>query len=475
MLKEKAKLFSNILFSLDILFTFLSFFAAYFIRDFLTSKLKYLKPLFPLKEYIWMLLFIIPVWAILFKIFRLYKSKRLSPFCSEIWQIFKVLFIANLLLGSFIFALKYYYISRPLIFLFAFINFAFLTVERALVRLIMWQIRKDGYNYRTVVIVGINEEAKQFAKIIEKNSHWGLRLLGFISESNIERKKKVYGYPIIGKIKDIPMLIKKIAIDEIAFCLDEIKFEKLNPLLLISEEAGITTRIVCNFFPLHFAKTDYDTVEGLPHLIFSPIPNNETAIFIKRVIDFFVSFSFIIILSPLFLLIAILIKLTSPGPVIFKQLRVGLNGRRFTLYKFRSMISNAEEMKKEFKSLNIMQGPVFKIEEDPRLTKVGKFLRKFSLDELPQLWNVVKGEMSLVAPRPPIPEEVEKYNQWQRRRLSVHPGITCIWQTYGRNKISDFNEWAKLDLQYIDNWSLWLDFKILLMTLPPVLISKGAV
>lgn len=475
MLKEKAKLFSNILFSLDIFFTFFSFFTAYFIRDVLTSKLKYFKHLYPLKEYIWMLLFIIPVWAILFKIFGLYKSKRLGPFSSEIWQVFKALFFANILLASLIFTLKYHYISRPLIFLFGLITFVFLIIERALLRLIMWQIRKNGYNYRTIVIAGINKKARELAKVIEKNSHWGVKLLGFISESNIERKKKIYGYSIIGKFKDIPMLIKDIAIDEIAFCLDEIKFEKLNPLLLICEEAGITTRIVCNFFPLRIAKTDYDIIEGLPHLIFSPIPNNEAAIFIKRVIDFFVSFSLIIIFSPLFLLIAILIKLTSKCPVIFKQIRVGLNGRKFTLYKFRSMVSNAEKVKKKLKSLNIMKGPVFKITNDPRLTKVGKFLRKFSLDELPQLWNVIKGEMSLVGPRPPIPEEVEKYNQWQRRRLSVRPGITCIWQAYGRNKISDFNEWAKLDLEYIDNWSLWLDFKILLKTLPATVLSKGAI
>jgi lipopolysaccharide/colanic/teichoic acid biosynthesis glycosyltransferase len=180
----------------------------------------------------------------------------------------------------------------------------------------------------------------------------------------------------------------------------------------------------------------------------------------------------LVMLSPLLLLVALLIKLTSPGSVIFRQVRCGLGGRRFVLYKFRSMIVEAEEVKSQFNHLNEMSGPVFKLSNDPRCTLLGKWLRKFSIDELPQLVNILKGDMSFVGPRPPIPEEVEKYERWQRRRLRMKPGLTCLWQVRGRNDI-DFGEWMKLDLQYIDTWSLLLDLKICLKTIPIVLLGKG--
>ena len=182
----------------------------------------------------------------------------------------------------------------------------------------------------------------------------------------------------------------------------------------------------------------------------------------------------IILLSPLYLIIAGLIKLTSPGPVLFIQKRVGLNNRKFVLFKFRTMYKDAQERRSELQNLNEMDGPVFKIKNDPRVTSVGRFLRKFSIDEFPQLFNVLFGRMSLVGPRPPIPKEVREYDAWQRRRLSMRPGLTCLWQVNGRNGKVNFNEWMKLDLDYLDNWSLWLDFKILTKTIPVVLLGIGA-
>ncbi|NUN24542.1 MAG: sugar transferase [Candidatus Jettenia caeni] len=178
--------------------------------------------------------------------------------------------------------------------------------------------------------------------------------------------------------------------------------------------------------------------------------------------------------APVFAIAAIAVKATSTGRIFFQQQRCSRNGRKFMVYKFRTMVENAESMLKDLLAYNEMSGPVFKMENDPRLTNVGKFLRKYSIDELPQLWSVLKGDMSLIGPRPPVPEEVSQYEPWQRRRLSMRPGLTCLWQVYGRNKISDFNEWMRLDLNYIDNWSLWLDCKILLRTLPVVLFGIGA-
>jgi len=179
------------------------------------------------------------------------------------------------------------------------------------------------------------------------------------------------------------------------------------------------------------------------------------------------------LLSPLFLFVTLLIKLTSSGPIFFKQKRIGLNGREFVLYKFRTMYKDAEKQQKMLEALNEMDGPVFKIRKDPRITPVGKFLRKFSIDELPQLFNVFIGHMSLIGPRPPLPNEVIQYETWQRRRLSMRPGITCLWQISGRNEI-DFEEWMRLDLEYLDNWSLWVDIKILVKTIPVVLFGSGA-
>ena len=197
-------------------------------------------------------------------------------------------------------------------------------------------------------------------------------------------------------------------------------------------------------------------------------------LFIKRIFDFVVSAMALILFAPIFLFSAFLIKVASPGPVLFKQERCSLHGRKFTFYKFRTMVVDAESRLKDILEYNEMNGPVFKMTNDPRVTRLGKWLRKYILDELPQLWNVFKGDMSLVGPRPPLPSEVEKYDNWQRRKLSMRPGITCLWQVRGRSELTDFNEWMKLDLEYIDNWSFWLDFKILLKTIPIVLLTRGA-
>jgi exopolysaccharide biosynthesis polyprenyl glycosylphosphotransferase len=209
-----------------------------------------------------------------------------------------------------------------------------------------------------------------------------------------------------------------------------------------------------------------------PLLTFSATPDDEWLL-LKRVIDFTMALVLLVVLSPLFLILAVLVKLTSPGPIFFRQTRCGLGGRKFTLFKFRSMMADADQRREELDALNEVDGPVFKIRNDPRCTPVGRFMRKFSLDELPQLVNIIKGNMSLVGPRPPLPEEVEKYERWQRRRLRMQPGLTCLWALEGRSQLS-FRRWMELDLEYIDHWSMALDWKILLRTIPIVLLGRGA-
>ena len=213
---------------------------------------------------------------------------------------------------------------------------------------------------------------------------------------------------------------------------------------------------------------------GIPMISYQMTPSSFTALVFKRLCDLVISGLGLVFISPVYLLIVIAIKLSSKGPVHFEQERVGLNGRTFKLYKFRTMVKDAESKLKDLLAHNEMQGPAFKMENDPRITGIGRFLRKFSLDELPQLWNVFCGDMSLVGPRPPLVREVKQYDDWHQRRLSMRPGITCLWQVSGRNKIINFDEWARLDLKYIDEWTLSLDFKIMMRTLPAVLSASGA-
>jgi len=249
-------------------------------------------------------------------------------------------------------------------------------------------------------------------------------------------------------------------------------------MISYAEQLGITVRILPDWqlFQLGYepeiASIVINDFAGLPSLALTSVPRQTLQLTFKEILDRSIALLGLIALTPLFGVIALAIKRTSPGPVFFKQRRSGLNGRPIEIYKFRSMVANAEELRKTLEDQNEEDGPAFKMANDPRLTSIGHLLRKTSLDELPQLINVLKGEMSLVGPRPPLPSEVEKYNVWQLRRLSVKPGITCIWQVSGRNTVT-FERWMNMDLEYIDNWSLWLDFKLLLKTIPAVLFGTG--
>jgi exopolysaccharide biosynthesis polyprenyl glycosylphosphotransferase len=263
-------------------------------------------------------------------------------------------------------------------------------------------------------------------------------------------------------------------VDEIIFVGSEPKdLNILDEILVICKDQGIRTRVAMDFFPAKISKVSMEFLENVPLITFSTTPDHPFALFVKRAMDIIIASILLLLLMPFILLISLTVKLSSPGPVIYRQVRCGLYGRRFVLYKFRSMIEGAEDVLWEIMHLNEMEGPVFKMRDDPRVTPLGRFMRKSSIDEWPQFWNVLKGDMSLVGPRAPLPEEVQAYTRWQRRRLSVKPGITCLWQISGRSEI-DFHEWMKLDLQYIDNWSLLLDLKILARTFPVVLLGKGA-
>jgi exopolysaccharide biosynthesis polyprenyl glycosylphosphotransferase len=267
-------------------------------------------------------------------------------------------------------------------------------------------------------------------------------------------------------------LLRRQVIDEVIFAVAKEDLEKLEEAFLLCEQEGVKTRVLLSFFPQVISKVYLERLGTKPLLTFSATPEDE-ALLLKRAFDFSMALIALVVLSPLLLILAVLVKLTSRGPVLFSQTRCGLGGRRFTLYKFRSMRADADLLREELEALNEVDGPVFKIRNDPRCTPVGRVMRKFSLDELPQLVNSLKGDMSFVGPRPPLPEEVEKYERWQRRRLRMHPGLTCLWALEGRSKLS-FRRWMELDLEYIDHWSMTLDWKIILKTVPIVLLGRGA-
>jgi len=263
-------------------------------------------------------------------------------------------------------------------------------------------------------------------------------------------------------------------LDEVIITVSTRRIGEIREILEVCEREGVQVRIISDFLGEIAKRFRADVICGLPVISISYTPKNQPALAVKRAMDIAISSVALIILAPFFLIIAGAIKLTSPGPVFYEWNVVGWNKKPFKSWKFRTMIVGADLMKSKLEHFNEMSGPVFKITIDPRITPLGRFLRKYSLDELPQLWSVLKGDMSLVGPRPAGPHELVRYESWQRRKLSIKPGITCLWQVNGRNHINNFDDWANMDLAYIDNWSLWLDCKILLKTIPAVLLGKGA-
>jgi exopolysaccharide biosynthesis polyprenyl glycosylphosphotransferase len=417
---------------------------------------------------------ILVIWSFLLFQFNAYRSYRAVSIVDETVTITQVAMIGGILVGTFAFVFQFKLASRTLIVLFMALNVILLVLERSAVRAVSWSFRKKGYNYRNVLIVGTGAMADEMCSIINKYQHWGLRVVGVVADQDEDKPEKVDRRLIIGKLNDLENIINNYVVDEVIFALPGKIYEQLEDKLLLLEEQGISVRLSAKIFPHVIAKINFEELETIPLLTFTTVPTDHIALGLKRVFDIFVSSLLIALSSPIMLSAVVAIKLTSKGPILFRQRRCGLNGRIFTLYKFRSMSVDAETRRKEMESLNEMEGPVFKIKDDPRVTTIGRFIRKTSIDELPQLWNVLRGDMSIVGPRPPIPEEVGKYERWQRRRLSMRPGITCLWQIGGRNNIANFDDWVRLDLQYIDTWSLSLDLKIFLKTIPVVLFQKGA-
>lgn len=466
MLKEQASLFKKFTMLLDAVTILGAFVLAY--------RLRFSDPaLTDLNDYVLLLSIFVPVAFYLFSRYHLYASLRINSLFSTIYSLFKAHVIAGFFVAAGIYLIEQRHLSRGFFSLFLISSFVLLSAQKALVKAVLMNIRTRGYNYRNILIVGTGKLAEKFAVTVLEHASWGIRIVGFLHESDRIYHKSLHGLPVLGPIKDLIKVCKTTPVDEVVFCLSKKHITEIEGYVANLEELGITVRLNLNFLDRGHTKYEVSIFhEEIPLLTCYCKNFDAGSLFLKRCVDILGGLVGLAVTGLLFPFIAIAIKRDSPGPLFFGQPRVGERGRNFICWKFRSMTADADNQKKELLELNEVKGAMFKMKNDPRITRVGKFLRKTSLDELPQFWNVLRGEMSLVGTRPPTPDEVAKYENWHHRRICIKPGITGLWQVSGRNKIQDFDEIVRLDLIYIDTWNLLSDIKIIFRTIK-VIFSKG--
>ncbi|GAO03659.1 galactosyl transferase CpsE [Anaeromyxobacter sp. PSR-1] len=362
-------------------------------------------------------------------------------------------------------------VSRLLAVLYFALAFPILAVARAVHRAVARAAGTRNGRVRYYAVVGSGDVAEEIIETIRAHPEWGMRLAGYVLEEGA-----VAASPdcvILGRLGNLARILEDHVLDDVVFAVPRERLSAVEDAVRTCEEQGVGALISLDVLRFGYSRMAVGDMDGLPMLALSRTPSDQLALAAKRAFDLVVSASVLLLLSPLLLGVMVAIRLDSRGPIFFRQRRVGVHGRVFNILKFRSMYVDAEARLEALRAHNEMSGPVFKMKNDPRVTRIGRFIRRTSLDEFPQFWNVLRGEMSVVGPRPPLPSEVRQYKRWQRRRLSVKPGITCIWQISGRNDI-DFDRWMELDLQYIDEWSLWNDVRICLKTIPAVLGARGA-
>jgi exopolysaccharide biosynthesis polyprenyl glycosylphosphotransferase len=476
MFEHRSKLLGLSCLAHDLALASVAFSLAYWIRDQLLPRLDStsFQPIHPFAYYLPVLLGVLALWTATGYVLGIYRKVELRSPAQIIWDEVRLIFTGIILIHACLYLFRAD-VSRGLVWMFGTIDAFLVICGRLFLFYNKGSLRRVLGKYHYFMIIGMGKEALELAQLIERAESLGLRLFGFVHPTlpgapSPHGLSRTYPVHALGEVSDI---LHNHVVDEVLVAVDKHDLDRLEPVLRDCELEGVKTRLHLSFLPAPTSKVTLEHIEHVPLLTLSTTPQDEMQLFFKRTFDMVLAALSIVVLSPLFLLVALLIKLTSRGPVLYRQTRCGLGGRRFTLYKFRSMIDGAESMRAGIAHLNEVDGPVFKIAEDPRCTPVGRWLRRVSLDELPQLWNVMRGDMSFVGPRPPVPEEVEKYQAWQRRRLRMRPGLTCLWALEGRSELN-FERWMQLDLSYIDDWSLWLDAKIFVKTIPHVLFGRGA-
>jgi exopolysaccharide biosynthesis polyprenyl glycosylphosphotransferase len=424
------------------------------------------------------LLFIILllIWYLVFSVLGLYRPKPLPTGYDEILSLIKATTQGALMITLFVILFSIKLVIPLFLVTFWSASTVIVILSRLVLRSTLENLRRRGRNLRNVLIAGTNDRAIRLAQKIQSKPELGFRLIGFVDDNSLNSPAlHEMGYSVVASSRELPDFLRVHAVDAIFIGLPlKSSYEAVSQIVACCEEQGVIVRVLSDLFDLKVAHLNVEHLDGQSMITIVTGNVEGPTVLIKHAFDFVASCCLLILFAPLFLIIALLIRITSPGPVFFIQERVGLNKRRFRMYKFRTMIHGAERKQVELENLNEADGPVFKIAKDPRITTIGRFLRKTSIDELPQLLNVIKGEMSLVGPRPLPLRDYEGFDlDRHRRRFSVRPGMTCLWQINGRSNLS-FNKWMELDLEYIDKWSLSLDFKILAQTFPAVFKGFGA-
>ncbi len=402
-------------------------------------------------------------------LYQVYEARSRSPW-AELGRVTRALALVGILAAAGFFLVKLQSASRMTVVAYYVIAWVLLVGIRFSIRAVLRAMGRSGRRVRYYAVVGAGEHATELVEMI-RAQEWGLKLAGYIVEDGAPPAGA--DCVILGNVSQMAQVLEEHVLDEVVFAVPRERLAAMQEAILDCEEQGVGVRISLDVMKFGRARLSVGEVAGVPMLALTRTPSDTLALAAKRAFDILASALALLLLSPLLAAIAVAIKLECRGPIFFRQRRVGLNGRTFEIVKFRSMHVDAEARLEELLAHNEMTGPVFKMTRDPRVTRVGQLIRRTSLDEFPQFWNVLLGDMSVVGPRPPLPSEVRRYKRWQRRRLSVKPGITCIWQVSGRNEI-DFERWMELDLEYIDGWSLWSDLHICLKTIPAVLGARGA-
>jgi exopolysaccharide biosynthesis polyprenyl glycosylphosphotransferase len=462
MLGRKQEFNRQLLQILDGLLMVIAFWGAHTIRYLGYNWFPFDRPIGPFKEFQWLLAVIIPFGPIILEFQGFYSHPLHKSLQRSLQQIARSAFWLGLLIAGASYFLKLDVPCRAVMPLFAMLGATVLLVrERITIERYRQRLKKEDLR-EPVVLAGTKMDMYALRDSFTPEQVMEIKIVAEIDLQN-------------QPVADLVTALHEHSVSRVIFAGGHSQLNSLQEAIAACETEGVEAWLLADFIRTAIARPDFDIFGNRPMLVFRTTPDLSWALLVKESIDRIGSFFGLVLAAPLFVLIAVAIRATSPGPIIFRQQRSGKNGKPFTMYKFRSMRSDAEMQRDELIRYNVMSGPVFKLEQDPRVTRVGRLLRKFSLDELPQLFNVFKGEMSLVGPRPLPIYEVEQFaSTAQRRRLSMKPGITCLWQVSGRNEVTDFNEWVKLDLQYIDSWSLWLDLQILLKTVPVVLFGWGA-
>jgi exopolysaccharide biosynthesis polyprenyl glycosylphosphotransferase len=473
MLKNRNEQIQLVIRTLDIAICIVSFFIAYTVRSTLLTK--YYGPISSAGSLEWILDASVALHLLTYSSFRFYHSLRLRTVYDITTGVLSAAVVEFFVLGALVFLLQAKDTSRYFFGLFLAINYSLILAEKIGARLLLSSIRKRGYNHRQILIVGTGQNASRVIAAFVRNRHWGYVPCGVLQNtSDASAVEVVDGVPVIGKLDQLEALVRTKTVDEVYFALDTIDVQEISQEIRLCEKLGIPARFSLSFFPFEKSDLTLHVVDHLPILSYYTTVMTPFEAAVKRLFDVLISAGGIAITLVLLPWISYQIRKESPGPIFFKQIRVGENGRRFKCYKFRTMSLDAETRKKDLEAQNLMAGPMFKMENDPRVFPFGRFLRKTSLDELPQFLNILRGEMSVVGTRPPTPGEVEQYESHFRRRLSIRPGLTGMWQVSGRNQITQFEEVVKMDLHYIDNWSIWLDLQIIMRTIWITLFRRGA-